>query len=82
MSLVVSYGRGLFGSLEAEFRAPLACAVVTETGAVILLTSALAGVAVAQGRRTRSGRMSTADERTDDSRSAMTLPLRAKAKSA
>jgi hypothetical protein len=81
-SLVVSYGRGLFGWYEAGFRTPLAWAVVTETGAVILLTSALAGVAVAHGRRTRPWRMSAADERADDSRSAMTLDLPARAKSA
>jgi hypothetical protein len=51
-SLVVSYGRGLFGWHEAGFRAPLAWAVVTETGAVLLLTSALAGAAFVQWRHT------------------------------
>ncbi|MEA2207462.1 MAG: hypothetical protein QOE77_4238 [Blastocatellia bacterium] len=42
-SLVVSYGRGLFGWQEAGFRTPVALAVVTEVGAVVLLTTALAG---------------------------------------
>jgi hypothetical protein len=41
-SLVVSYGRGLFGWQEAGFRTPIALAVVAEVGAVILLSSALA----------------------------------------
>jgi hypothetical protein len=68
-SLVVSYGRGLFGWHEAGFRAPLAWAVVTEIGAVILLTAALAGVALAQGSRTRPRRKSAEDQRTDDSHS-------------
>jgi len=47
-SLAVSYGRGLLGWHEAGFRTPVAWAVVTELGAVILLTAALAGVALAQ----------------------------------
>ena len=64
-SLVVSYGRGLFGWHEAGFRAPLAWAVVTEFGAVILLTSALAGVAFAQGSRALPRRRYAEDERTD-----------------
>jgi hypothetical protein len=67
-SLVVSYGRGLFGWHEAGFRAPLGWAVVTEMGAVILLTSALAGVAFAQGSSSRPRRKPADDERTDDSR--------------
>jgi hypothetical protein len=39
--LVVSYGRGLFGWQEAGFRTPVAFAVITEVGAVILLSMAL-----------------------------------------
>jgi hypothetical protein len=41
-SLVVSYGHGLFGWQEGGFRAPVAIAVITEVGAVILLSTALA----------------------------------------
>lgn len=41
-SLVVSYGNGLFGWQEAGFRTPVALAVITEVGAVILLSTALA----------------------------------------
>jgi hypothetical protein len=41
LSLVVSYGRGLFGWQEAGFRTPVAIAVLTEVGAVILLSTAL-----------------------------------------
>ncbi len=41
-SLVVSYGRGLFGWQEGGFRTPVAIAVITEVGAVILLSTALA----------------------------------------
>ena len=40
-SLVVSYGHGLFGWQEAGFRTPVALAVITEVGAVILLSMAL-----------------------------------------
>jgi hypothetical protein len=40
--LVVSYGRGLFGFYEAGFRAAIAVAVITELGAVITLSIALA----------------------------------------
>jgi len=65
-SLVVSYGRGLFGWHEAGFRTPVAWAVVTELAAVILLTAALAGSAYAQGNRLRPGRIAIEDERTDD----------------
>jgi hypothetical protein len=43
--LVVSYGRGLFGFYEAGFRAAIALAVITELGAVILLSTALAATA-------------------------------------
>jgi hypothetical protein len=40
-SLVVSYGNGLFGWQEAGFRTPVALAMITEAGAVILLATAL-----------------------------------------
>ena len=46
-SLVVSYGQGLFGWQEFGFRTPIALAVMTEIGVVILLSSALAaGIAL------------------------------------
>jgi hypothetical protein len=73
-SLVVSYGRGLFGWHEAGFRAPLAWAVVTEIGAVVLLTSALAGVAFAQGSRARPRRRPDEDERTESRSRIRLLP--------
>jgi hypothetical protein len=41
-SLVVSYGQGLFGWQEAGFRTPVAVAAITEVGAVIALSTALA----------------------------------------
>ena len=41
-SLVISYGQGLFGWQEAGFRTPVALAMITEAGAVILLATALA----------------------------------------
>jgi hypothetical protein len=41
-SLVVSYGRGLFGWQEGGFRTSVGVAVVAEVGAVILLSLALA----------------------------------------
>jgi hypothetical protein len=41
-SLIVSYGHGLFGWQEAGFRTPVALAMITEAGAVILLAAALA----------------------------------------
>jgi hypothetical protein len=50
-SLVVSYGHGLFGWQEGGFRSSVAIAVLTEAGAVIMLTLALA----ARGRRTARG---------------------------
>jgi hypothetical protein len=53
--LVVSYGRGLFGFYEAGFRAAIAVAVITELGAVIVLSTALAaGTALVQARETRA----------------------------
>jgi hypothetical protein len=56
-SLVVSYGRGLFGYQEAGFRTPVELAVITEVGAVILLSAALAATAAVhegRGNRTRT----------------------------
>jgi hypothetical protein len=41
-SLVVSYGQGLFGWQEFGFRTPIALAVITEIGSVVLLSTALA----------------------------------------
>ena len=40
-SLIVSYGTGLFGWQEGGFRTPVALAMITEAGAVILLAAAL-----------------------------------------
>jgi hypothetical protein len=40
--LVVSYGQGLFGWQEGGFRTPVELAVITEVGAVIFLSTALA----------------------------------------
>jgi len=40
-SLVISYGNGLFGWQEAGFRTPVALAMITEVGAVIVLAAAL-----------------------------------------
>jgi hypothetical protein len=42
-SLVVSYGRGFLGWQEGGFRTPVALAVITEVGAVVLLAAALTG---------------------------------------
>jgi hypothetical protein len=41
-SLVISYGTGLFGWQEGGFRTPVALAMITEAGAVIVLAAALA----------------------------------------
>jgi hypothetical protein len=41
-SLAISYGEGLFGWQEVGFRAPIAVAVASEVGAVILLSTGLA----------------------------------------
>jgi hypothetical protein len=49
-SLVVSYGQGLFGWQEGGFRTPVAIAVVTEVGAVVLLSTALAARATLRDR--------------------------------
>ena len=40
-SLIISYGNGLFGWQEGGFRTPVALAMITEAGAVILLATAL-----------------------------------------
>jgi hypothetical protein len=40
-SLVVSYGQGLFGWREGGFDTPIEIAVISEVGAVILLSAAL-----------------------------------------
>jgi hypothetical protein len=40
-SLIISYGTGLFGWQEGGFRTPVALAMITEAGAVILLATAL-----------------------------------------
>ncbi len=42
LSLVVSYGQGLFGWQEGGFRTEVAIAAFTEAGAVIALSTALA----------------------------------------
>jgi hypothetical protein len=49
-SLVVSYGQGLFGWQEGGFRTPVAIAVLTEVGAVVLLSTALAARATLRDR--------------------------------
>jgi hypothetical protein len=49
-SLVVSYGHGFLGWQEAGFRTPVAVAVITEVGAVVLLTAALTGSALLRER--------------------------------
>jgi hypothetical protein len=49
-SLVVSYGQGLLGWQEGGFRTPVAIAVLTEVGAVVLLAAALAARATVRGR--------------------------------
>jgi hypothetical protein len=42
LSLVVSYGTGLFGWQEVGFRTPIALAAIFEAGAVVFLSAALA----------------------------------------
>jgi hypothetical protein len=49
-SLVVSYGHGFLGWQEGGFRTPVAIAVITEVGAVVLLTAALTGSALLRER--------------------------------
>jgi hypothetical protein len=41
-SLVISYGNGLFGWQEAGWRTVVALAVISEAGAIIVLSAALA----------------------------------------
>ncbi len=43
LSLVISYGTGLFGWQEVGFRTPIALAAIFEVGAVVFLSAALAG---------------------------------------
>jgi hypothetical protein len=55
-SLIVAYGRGLFGFFEGGFRTAIELAVITEVGAVVLLSGGLAAMALlvqARGHRTR-----------------------------
>ena len=55
-SLIVSYGRGLFGFFEGGYRTAIQLAVITEVGAVILLSAGLAvtaSVVHTRGDRTR-----------------------------
>jgi hypothetical protein len=63
-SLVVSYGRGLFGWQEAGFRTPVELAVVTEVGAVICLSVALAARA-ATPRQSRTPHSAATGDPTD-----------------
>jgi hypothetical protein len=81
-SLAVSYGRGLFGWHEAGFRTPLEWAVITEFGAVILLTSAVAGTALARAHVARPRLMPGSAEEFDDARSVAGLHVRREANSA
>ena len=48
--LIVSYGQGLFGWQEGGFRTPVAIAVLTEVGAVVLLSTGLAARATLRDR--------------------------------
>ena len=50
-SLVVSYGHGLLGWQEAGFRTSVALAVITEVGAVVLLSMALTARAASTSSR-------------------------------
>jgi hypothetical protein len=50
-SLVVSYGHGLFGWQEGGFRTPVALAVISEVGAVLALSTALAARSALVGGR-------------------------------
>ena len=50
-SLVVSYGRGLFGWQEGGFRTPVELALIAEVAAVILLSLGLAVRAMLAGER-------------------------------
>jgi hypothetical protein len=66
-SLIISYGHGLFGWQEAGFRTPVALAMITEAGAVILLATALTldpgAVRPAGAARSSSPARTTARER-------------------
>jgi len=52
--LVVSYGHGLFGWQEAGFRTPVELAVITEVGAGVFLSTALAASLAPAPRRSRT----------------------------
>jgi hypothetical protein len=52
LSLVISYGTGLFGWQEVGWRAPIALAAIFEAGAVVFLSAALAGSIVLLHPRT------------------------------
>jgi len=54
-SLVISYGNGLFGWQEAGFRTPVALAMITEVGAVIVLAAALVLESRFSGARRTAG---------------------------
>ena len=71
--LVVSYGRGLLGWQEAGFRTPVELAVITEVGAVIFLSTALA--ALPRSRLSDARRPIYMDE---SSSSALTRDMRAR----
>jgi hypothetical protein len=64
-SLVVSYGRGLFGFYDTGFRTAIELAVVTEIGAVILLTAALAASTAAVYVHLARPRSAADDEATE-----------------
>jgi hypothetical protein len=56
-SLIISYGNGLFGWQEVGFGTPIAVAMISEVGAVIALTAALAadtGIQASQRARPRT----------------------------
>ena len=50
-SLIVSYGQGLFGFFEGGFRTAIELAVISEVGAVILLSAGLTATAELTARR-------------------------------
>ena len=63
-SLVISYGNGLFGWQEAGFRTPVALALITEVGAVIVLATALMlEPAFSAARRTAGAHQAVATQR-------------------
>ncbi len=50
-SLILSYGQGLFGFFEGGFRTAIELAVISEVGAVILLSAGLTATAELTARR-------------------------------